>query len=338
MSHDLETRNGTTSFAFNQKYGDPWHKLGTAVDGNMTIEQALRVARADFTVTKHELTATVPGIGPGGSDLRVPVSGKVATVRDVPGTGEQQVLGVVGDGYGVVQNDEALQAAYDIVGASNGDAYLDTLGVLGEGQRLFSYLRLEDLVIDPVGINDKIERGLVIYWSHDGSIAMTYAFSDVRVVCRNTVQMALEGAQRVFKAKHTSAVQDRMKDAQRVLGVSTEWAEAFKRQAEQMLRIQYTEDLFEKYLNFVFPKSSAKTERQQRNVEGIHAQVRGIFANERNSKEFGSNGWTMYNAVVEYLDHGREADEHSRLQATMTPGSWVEKRKLYAAKSILSLA
>jgi phage/plasmid-like protein (TIGR03299 family) len=336
MSHDLETRNGTTSFAFNQKYGDPWHKLGTAVDGNMTITQALEVARADFTVTKQPLTATVPGVG--GQDLRVPVVGKVGTVRNVPGTDEFQVLGVVGDGYGVVQNEEALQAAYDIVGASAGDAYLDTLGVLGEGQRLFSYLRLEDLVIDPVGINDKIERGLVIYWSHDGSIAMTYAFADVRAVCKNTVQMALEGATRVFKAKHTSAVQDRMKDAQRVLGVSTKWAEEFKRQAEDMLRVQYTEDLFEKYLNRVFPKASAKTERQQRNIEGIHAQVRGIFANERNSKEFGANGWTMYNSVVEYLDHGREADEASRLNATMTPGSWVEKRKLYAAKAVLTLA
>lgn len=336
MSHDLETRNDKTSFAFNQKNGDPWHRLGTPVDGNMTIEQALEVARADFTVTKRPLTATVPGVG-GGEDIRVPVTGKVATVRDIPGTTESQVLGIVGDGYGVVQNDEALQAAYDIVGASAGEAYLDTLGVLGEGERLFSYLRLEDLVIDPVGINDKIERGLVIYWSHDGSIAMTYAFSDIRVVCKNTVQMALEGAQRVFKAKHTSAVQDRMKDAQRVLGVSTEWADAFKLQAEKMLRVQYTEDVFEKYLNRVFPKASARTERQQRNVEGIHAQVRGIFANERNSKEYGANGWTMYNSVIEYLDHGREATEESRLQATMTPGSWVEKRKLYAAKTVLSL-
>lgn len=338
MSHDLETRNGAASFAFNVKNGDPWHRLGTPVDGNMTIEQALQVARADFTVTKRELTATVPGVGTVGTDARIPVAGKVATVRDVPGTNEHQVLGVVGEGYGVVQNDEALQAAYDIVGASAGEAYLDTLGVLGEGERLFSYLRLEDLVIDPVGINDRIERGLVIYWSHDGSIAMTYAFSDIRVVCKNTVQMALEGAQRVFKAKHTSAVQDRMKDAQRVLGVSTQWAEQFKQQAEQMLRVQYSEDLFERYLNRVFPKSSANTERQQRNIDGIHTQIRGIFANERNSKEFGANGWTMYNAVVEYLDHGRDATEESRLAATMTPGSWVEKRKLYAAKQVLTLS
>lgn len=336
MSHDLETRNGATSFAFNAVNGDPWHRLGTPVDGNMTIEQALKVARADFTVTKQPLMAHVELA----DEVRlVEVPGKIATVRDVPGAerDQYQVLGVLGEGYGVVQNEEALQAAYDIVGASAGEAYLDTLGVLGEGQRLFSYLRLEDLVIDPVGINDTIERGLVIYWSHDGSIAMTYAFSDIRVVCRNTVQMALSGAQRVFKAKHTSAVQDRMKQAQTVLGVSTKWAERFKQQAEEMLAVQYSEDRFKRYLERVFPTSGADTDRKRRNIEGIHAQVRGIFANERNSQGYGANGWTMYNSVVEYLDHGRDATEAKRLDATMTPGSWVEKRKLYAAKAVLDL-
>lgn len=331
MSHDLETRNGSTSFAYNAVNGDPWHRLGTPVNGNMTIEEALRVARADFTVRKLPLTVTLPE----GGEITVP--NKIATVRDVPGTDDHQVLGVLGEGYGVVQNEEALQAAYDIVGASDGEAYLDTLGVLGEGGRLFSYLRLEDLVIDPVGINDTIERGLVIYWSHDGTIAMTYAFSDIRVVCRNTVQMALSGAQRVFKAKHTSAVQDRMKQAQQVLGVSTQWAEQFKQQAERMLAVQYTEDRFKRYLDRVFPISAADTDRKRRNVEGIHTQVRGIFANERNSQNYGANGWTMYNAVVEYLDHGRDATEAKRLDATMTPGSWVEKRKLHAAKEVLQL-
>lgn len=336
--HDLEIRNGGTSFAYNAQNGDPWHKLGTPVDGNMTIEEALKTARADFTVTKRPLTATVPGVGVDGGDLLVPVEGKIATVRDIPGTDEFQVLGVLGEGYGVVQNTEALEAAYDIVGASNGEAYLDTLGVMSNGRQLFSYLRLEDLVIDPTGIDDHIERGLVIYWSHDGSIAMTYAFSDIRVVCRNTVQMAVGGAKRIFKAKHTSAVQDRMKAAQAVLGVSTAWADGFKAQAEQMLRVQYSEQRFANYLNRVFPKSAADTERKQRNIEGIHAQVRGIFANERNSQGFGANGWTMYNAVVEYLDHGRDATEANRLEATMTPGSWVEKRKLHAAKELLALA
>jgi hypothetical protein len=75
----------------------------------MTIHQALEVARADFTVTKEPLTAQVTL--PHEVQL-VEVPGKVATVRNVPGVerDQYQVLGVVGDGYGVVQNEEALWA------------------------------------------------------------------------------------------------------------------------------------------------------------------------------------------------------------------------------------
>jgi len=349
MSHELEQRNGTTSFAFNALNGDPWHRLGTPVNGNMTIDEALVAAKANFTVEKRPLTATVPGItiddsGVTNTEVHVPVEGKIATVRDIPGetneNGEQayQVLGVLGEGYHVIQNREALQYAYDIVGASDGAAHLDTLGVLEGGAKLFTYVDLGELVIDPTGINDRIKRGLFGLWSHNGSVAMTYGFADTRVVCSNTVQMALNEADRLFKAKHTSRVEDRMKLAQGILGVSTDWAKSFENQAMELLKVPYTEDRFQRVLQRVFPVPGSATDRQKRNTEAVHTQVRGIFTNERNSKEFGANGWTMYNAIVEYLDHGREAEEADRLRATMEPGSWVEKRKVHAHESILALA
>lgn len=326
--HDLQIKDGQASFAFNERYGDPWHKLGVAVDGNMTIEEAMTFSASDFTVTKEPLTAGVPAT--------VPVEGKVATVATYP-NGQQVALGVVGKGYEVVQNRASLEVAYEIVGASSGDAYIDTIGVLSSGAQLFAYVRLEDLIIDPTGINDQIENGLVLYWSHDGTVAMTYLFSNVRVVCRNTLNFALSGATNVFRAKHTASVEDRLKQAQSVLGVSTAWAKAFSQQAEELLAVQYSEDRFQRVLEKVFPDRSNATDRQKRNTEAIRSQVRATFANERNSKEFGANGWTMYNAIVEYLDHGRDAAEADRLAATMTVGSWVEKKKLAAAGAVLAL-
>src|SRR5690606_40204626 len=65
-------------------------------------------------------------------------------------------------------------------------------------------------------------------------------------------------------------------------------------------------------LPILFPEHSGMTDRQRRNVQATRTQVRGIFANERNSKGYGANGWTMYNSVVEYLDHGRDADLNNR--------------------------
>lgn len=329
--HDLHEEKGKTSFAYNLNHGDPWHMLGTPVDGNMTIKKALEVTGSDFTVK------TMPIFADDSSDNGVHVPGKVATVATYADERPSQALGVVGDGYAVVQNSEALQVAYDIVGASGDEAYLDTIGRLSDGAQLFAYLRLEDLIIDPVGINDEIERGLVIYWSHDGSIAMTYLFSAIRVVCRNTLNFAIQGAKTVFRAKHTATVDARLQQAQQILGVSTSWAEGFKKTSEELLAVPYSQDRFQRVLSGVFPEPSSATDRQKTNTNAVHAQVRGIFANERNSKEFGANGWTMYNSIVEYLDHSRSAGIDERLKATMTPSSWVQKKKEKAAAAVMAL-
>ena len=333
MAHDIQELDGKASFAYNS-YQDPWHRLGTPVDGNMTIPQALVAANADFIVTKEPIHAQ----GSGGTPIEI--ESKKATVATYDlGEGRQRqvALGVVGDTYAVVQNTQALEVAYDIVGASKGEAYLDTMGVLGNGGQLFSYLRLEDLVVDPVGINDKVERGLVIWWSHDGSIAMTYLFSATRVVCRNTLNFALQGAKSVFRAKHTSSVENRLTHAQSVLGVSTAWADSFKEQSEELLAVSYSEDRFQRILKSVFPEPTNPTDRQKANTQATHAQVRGLFASDLNSQNFGTNGWTMYNSIVEYLDHKRNSSESDRTRATMTPGSWIQKTKERAAASVLSL-
>ena len=334
MSHELEIKDGEASFAYNKTNGDPWHRLGTPIDGAMTIDQALALAKADYRVVKMPLQAV------SSKGITVEVDDKMATVREDKQGGDRAVLGVVGTGYTVVQNKDILERAYTIVGASKDQAYLDTIGVLFDGKRFFAYLDLGDLIVDPVGINDKIKRGLVIYSSHDGSIAVTYAFSDIRVVCQNTVTMALEGANRVFRAKHTISVDDRMEEAQTILGVSTKWAEGFRKSAEKLLSVDYTDGRWDKVLQRTFPEPPNPTDRQKANANDVRERVDRVFHNERNAPLVGKNGWSMYNAIVEYIDHERVADEEYRLMATLDPraDSWANQRKLRAQQSILSFA
>ena len=353
MSHDLEVDEfGKASMVYNAKYGDPWHRLGTPIDGNMTPAEALEVARADYTVTKQPLTVNIPNpafdpFAPFPTDeyiefddqietFSLGVEKKIATVRINPLTGAPQVLGILGSNYGVVQNREIMDKAYAVVGAAEGSAYVDTAGVILDGRRFFAYVRLEDLVVDPVGIADTIERGLAVYTSHDGTVSATFAFTDIRAVCRNTITFGIENATRLFKAKHTSNVLSAMDEAQKVLGVSTEWAEQFKAQSERLLRVPFNNDRFEAILKATFPLAPNPTDRQVKSNKKTHAHIRGIFANERNSANFGESGWTMYNSIVEYLDHGRGGDDEDRMVVTMTPGSWVDKRKEKAAGLILA--
>jgi phage/plasmid-like protein (TIGR03299 family) len=338
MSHNLEQIDEQASFAYNVNAGDPWHRLGVPVDGEMTPQEALESARADYIVTKEPIFGHFQS---NGTKVQVEDPDRRATMRQNPVTNKPELLGVVGSGYVVVQNSDVMARAYDVVGASEDEAHVDTCGVLDGGRRFFSYINLGDLVIDPEGINDKIERGLAIYSSHDGTIAVTYAFTDIRVVCQNTVTAAVEGASRVFRAKHTTSVSDRMAEAQRVLGVSTEWAKQFSKMAEDMLGTAFTEDRFTKVLDQVFPLPHQPTERQKNNNSDVRSAVREIFYNDRNAKVAGKNGWSMYNSVVEYLDHGRaDVSEDKRLLATMDPRekSWVNTRKINAQKAVLALA
>ena len=347
MSHGLEIVDGNASFAYNAGRGDPWHMLGTPVDGDMTIDEALAAAHANYTVSKQPLfghyevrrqphpdqPATV-------AHLPCEVQGTVATMRENPQTGDKEVLGVVGSGYVVVQNKDVLERAYDIVGADADEAYVDTIGVLYGGRRFFSYINLGDLVIDPEGINDKIERGLAQYSSHDGTIAVTYAFTDIRSVCKNTVTVGVNGAQRVFRAKHTSTVDDRMATAQQILGVSTEWAKGFAKTAEEMLGKSFSEDRFSKVLDKVFPLASSPTERQKTKNADLRSEVRGLFYNNRNAGAVGKNGWAMYNAIVEFLDHDRVESRSALLSATMDPRdkSWTNTKKITAQQAVLALS
>lgn len=342
MSHDLETRDGKTSFAYVAKNGDPWHSLGTPIESYMTIDEALTVSRTDFTVEKRPLFAQADLTNYRGEPIMLGVPGKVATVRDIPGrSGEYQVLGVVGENYEVVQNRTVIERAYDVVGAADGDAYLDTAGALFQGQRVFYYIRLDDLVIDPIGINDRIERGLALYSSHDGTIAVTYAFTDIRAVCRNTITMGVNGASRIFRAKHTNSVDLRMQEADKILGVSADWAKAFRAKAEQLLAVPMPTERREKILEKVFPEPKGATERQKANVADKRTTVRGLYAGPTNSANYGENGWTMYNAIVEYLDHYRKGVSHEDRQTSiMEPrdNSWVNTQKIRAAELVLASA
>lgn len=337
MTAEIEIKqDGSASFAYNQRNGDPWHLLGTPVDGNQSLEVMLHTVGADFTAYAGPVKST----GTFG-EVVDPTRIMVLADRWLPGEdGEDhlvtQPLGVMGEGYQIVQYAEVGEKALAVVGAAEGQAVVDTMGLLYGGKRFFAFIDLGDLYIDPNGINDKIERGLGVYTSHDGTIAVTYAMSDIRWVCKNTINLGLATAKRVFRAKHTTSVKARMAEAQKVLGISTAWAETFRRQAEQLLSVPFTPVLMDRVLNKVFPVPSGGTDRQERNVQDIHDTVRRLFLTENNAGGFGSNGWTLYNSVGEYLDHVRTGKPEEKALASMQVGSWVDKKKAQTADLILA--
>lgn len=340
MPHNIELNaDGTARFAYAGQ--TPWHRLGKKMEGLQTVDAMLEAAQADYQV----ILTKVAVVDDDGNMIRnwdgspVIVEDSRATVRVNPESGTFNALAVVGNRYDVRQNREVLERALAVVGASKGETVIDTCGVLKGGARFFATLDLGSLIIDPTGVNDKIARYLVVSQGHDGFWPIRYANTDVRAVCQNTVILGLEKAHRVFTARHTRNADEYMKTAQEALQISTEWAKSFKEQAEVMLGIPVPQssNKVDKVINAIFPPAKDETDRQRRNREEINGTIRSLFANQRNAGGFGFNGWSIYNSVVEFLDHHRKGDIEDLALATIDENSWVTRAKIKTQKTVLSL-
>ena len=339
MAHNIEiNKDGRARMAYSDRQV-PWHRLGKPMVGLQTCEAMLAAAGADFDVVLAEV-AVVDGDGqilrnPDGSIVRVKNSRATVRVND---DGSFDGLATVGTRFTVQQNQELMERALDIVGATDGDAVVDTCGVLDEGREFFASIDLGSLVIDPVGINDSIQRYLLVRNGHNGKTPITFANTSVRAVCKNTVIAGLSSARSTFTARHTRNADSAMEEARTILGLSIEWATAFTASANELLKVEMSATKIDKVLQNIYPIKSDETERQKNNRDQIWSFVKGLYINSNNAGGYGNNGWSMLNAVGEYLDHYRDANAIDRANASMDSYSWVTKMKKQTEAYVLSLA
>jgi phage/plasmid-like protein (TIGR03299 family) len=185
MAHNLNFNEQTGKHSFFLVKEKAWHGLGQIVEGYPNSAEALKFAGLDYTVEKRKLftfdnenqTASED------TEIKIPeieVPNYFATVR----TDNENILGVVGRDYEVVQNIDAFSFFDSIVGG-DGIQY-ETAGALGKGERIFITAKLPDYI--KVGNNDLIEQYLFLTTSHDGFGSIAAAFTPIRIVCNNTLK------------------------------------------------------------------------------------------------------------------------------------------------------
>jgi phage/plasmid-like protein (TIGR03299 family) len=174
MAHNLNFNELTGEYSFFSTKQKSWHGLGKVVAGYPTSAEALVFAGLDFDVIKSPLFTQVNGMvsTPDGINYRnisLDIPDTFATVR----TDTNQVLGVVGKDYEIVQNRDAFSFFDSIIG---GDGILyETAGALGNGSRIFITAKLPGYI--RVGDDDLTEKYIFLTTSHDGSGSITGAFT-----------------------------------------------------------------------------------------------------------------------------------------------------------------
>lgn len=299
MSHELDTTDGITSFAARE---DAWHRLGTTVGQAMNAEQALELANlGGWNVRKLPLTATEPQLGLDGvTDSHIEVPNQYATARTNPVNGHTDILGVVGEQYVPVQNEDNVDLLNALVDESG--AHFETAGALRGGREVFVTMKFPETMkiggVDPIGLN------IAALNSHDGRSAFRFIVTPVRIVCANTQAAALKGAKASFSARHTRNIRQVVSQAREALDMTFAYQEEFEAEAERMIQTTMTnkqfEDMVGKLWGTTDEESTTKTSTRARNrFETLH----GLFTDSYTNKEIRGTAWAGYQAITEYVDH-----------------------------------
>lgn len=288
----------------------PWHGFGEVLDHAPSVNDAIRLSGLDWTVERVSLSGIdVPGMQFGADHA--------AIVR----TDTRDVLGIVGSRYTPVQN-VAKFGFFDPI-VSSGRATLETAGALGRGEKVWILAKSVTAEVVP---GDPVESYLLLAGSHDGTSAITVLPTGVRVVCQNTLGMALRGKEKRFHVRHTASAERKLEDAGRVMAESeATFAETIERW-QFMAGRQIDPEAYAKALVPDAPEGTNNTRR-----ENARAAILKSYDQAPGADKARGSAWAAYNAATHWISHERPSDkasEEDKARATWLPqGSGTQLRE-----------
>jgi len=266
----------------------PWHGLGTRVEESPTSADALQLAGLFWKVLQEPIYTDVGGMIPGYR----------ANVRDT----DRKVLGVVTERYKVIQNEEAFAFTDELLG--NGVRY-ETAGSLQEGKKVWLLARLpREYIIS----GERISPYLVFSNTHDGSGAVRFAITPIRVCCNNTLNLALSTAKRSFSMIHTGDIKGKVQEAKDTLFMAEKYMDCLGKEVEQLLPIE-----------------SEATTTQVKNIKKLHEDMKSRYYNAPDLQNVGFNAYRWVNAVSDFATHAaplrRTANNNENMFAKTIDGN-----------------
>ena len=227
----------------------PWHGLGVQVQEAPESKDALRLAGLDWKVYQREVY----------TDSGIKIEGYRANVRNT----DNKVLGVVTERYKIVQNEEAFSFTDALLG--KGVRY-ETAGSLQEGKKVWLLARLpKEYIIS----GEQISPYLVFSNSHDGSAAVRVAVTPIRVVCNNTLNLALSTAKRSWAMVHTGNIKGKIHEAQETLFMAENYMSKLGKEFEELKRQKLSERQVKEYIELLLPLEKTSSLVTAKNVKKL---------------------------------------------------------------------
>ena len=283
----------------------PWHytqnpEVTKLIQEAPTSKDALHLAGLDWNVVSASVYQE--------NGLLIP--GYKANVRDK----DNSVLGIVSSRYRVVQNKEAFSFTDALIGDTEfGEVRYETAGSLCNGKKVWLLAKMPTKKI----LDDDVEPYICFANSFDGSGAVQVCATPIRVVCANTMNLALNTAKRKWSTKHVGDMQSKLEEAKLCLSLMDKYMINLDVEADRLANAKLHEEEIEQILDEMFPVNDKTTERKKSNI----LQFKQNFWNAYDMpdiKKFKDSAWKAVNAMSDVITHAAP----TRNTATYNENRW----------------
>ena len=269
----------------------PWHGLGTCVEEALSSGDALEKSGLDWSVIQRPIMTSTYD----------PIPGYKANIRQT----DDSILGVVTDRYKVVQNHEAFAFTDALLG--EGVRY-ETAGSLNEGKKIWLLAKLPDRYFLE---GEEIEPYLVFSNTHDGSGAIKVAMTPIRVVCQNTLNLALSSTKRVWSTVHVGDLARKMDEAHCTLSLAHEYMGRLGAEFHRLNRIRLTDAKVMEYIEMLLPMDDSPTEIHRKNIGRIRDDMKIRYFDAPDLRPIGKTAYRFVCAVSDFATHAKPLRETS---------------------------
>ena len=261
----------------------PWHGLGTKVKEAPASNDALILAGLNWQVLQEPIFTAASE----------PIEGYKVNVRD----SDRKALGVVTDRYKVIQNNEAFAFTDELLG--EGVRY-ETAGSLQGGKKVWLLAHMpREYIIS----GEQISPYLVFSNTHDGSGAIKVALTPIRVVCQNTLNLALAKANRCWSMIHTGDIHEKMQEARDTLLRAENYMQELGQEFENLRMKKLSDRQVTEYIEILLPLEDNSTPQQTKNIRKLREDMKMRYFDAPDLQHVGKNAYRFVNAVSDFATH-----------------------------------
>lgn len=263
----------------------PWHKTNyVTVEGAMTSEEALHLAKLDFDVLQEPVFDCLENVVPG---YRLNFK-----------SDDRTLLGLVSDKYKVVQNTDAFAFTDALIGEN---CKYETAGSLNNFRTTWLLAQLEPKEI----MGDQYNNYLCFMNSFDGSSAVKVCVTPIRVVCQNTLNLALRSAQRTFSIRHVGDISKKLQEADEVLELSKNYLVDVEHRYMELARKKVTQAQFDSFLKQLFPVEEDERNTRKETMQIMNRQAVSRCYDIDDLSNFRGTAFGVVNAVSDMVAHSK---------------------------------